>query len=426
MRLRDMIANTRRETKEAAEFAALSARLRSHEPEAEGRRERLCQDVLDRVVAKLPEAPDTRLVAAMKELLENMLRFEGMFAVNDAPRWQPATTADTWAAIAALSHQLAIFEKLSAAYAIEEILSNLVLQVVLRFIPAAEAETPVMLSAPLYALLHNPALSIEGALGTILTDPRSKEVFPRLYRQLELNIFDVSGINPAKPGSKQPVLPTKAKDMGVEALVSEYTGNTPLRAYFETQFPFAIPFSARFEHCHVLGGSGHGKTQLLQSMQLKDIDQLVKGNGSIVVIDSQGDMIRTILGLAELANLSERIVLIDPNDIENPPCLNLFDFGLDRLTHYSAVDREKLVNGAIALYEYMFGALLGADLTQRQGVIFRYLARLMMVVPGATIHTLREFMEDPETTRKYLPKLDPTSKIFFETQFFSRVYDDTR
>jgi hypothetical protein len=94
---------------------------------------------------------------------------------------------------------------------------------------------------------------------------------------------------------------------------------------------------------------------------------------------------------------------------------------LDRLIRYNSVEREKLVNGAIALYEYMFGALLGADLTQRQGVIFRYLARLMMVVPGATIHTLREFMEDPESTRKYFPKLDPVSKIFFETQFFSKV-----
>jgi hypothetical protein len=47
----------------------------------------------------------------------------------------------------------------------------------------------------------------------------------------------------------------------------------------------------------------------------------------------------------------------------------------------------------------MFGALLGADLTERQGVIFRYLARLLMSVPGATIHTLIEFMENPEAAR---------------------------
>ena len=29
-----------------------------------------------------------------------------------------------------------------------------------------------------------------------------------------------------------------------------------------------------------------------------------------------------------------------------------------------------LLNGAIELYRYMFGALLGADLTQKQGLIF--------------------------------------------------------
>src|SRR4051812_9058114 len=133
-----------------------------------------------------------------------------------------------------------------------------------------------------------------------------------------------------------------------------------------------------------------------------------------------------VLGIADLANVSDRIVLIDPNDIEYPPCLNLFDFGLDRVTRYSPVEREKLINGAIALYEYLFGALLGADLTQRQGVIFRYLARLMMTVPGATIHTLMQFMEEPDAVQPHLDKLDATSRHFFRSQFFSPSFNDTR
>jgi hypothetical protein len=120
------------------------------------------------------------------------------------------------------------------------------------------------------------------------------------------------------------------------------------------------------------------------------------------------------------------LVLIDPNDIDHPPALNLFDFGLNRLERYSAAEREKLVNGAIALYEYLFGALLGAELTQRQGVIFRYLARLMMTVPNGTIHTLMEFMEDPEATRPHLDKLDRISRHFFETQFYSTAFNETR
>ena len=46
-----------------------------------------------------------------------------------------------------------------------------------------------------------------------------------------------------------------------------------------------------------------------------DIAQLLNGRGSIVVIDSQGDMIKNILHLAEMQHLSDRLVLIDPNDI---------------------------------------------------------------------------------------------------------------
>ena len=194
----------------------------------------------------------------------------------------------------------------------------------------------------------------------------------------------------------------------------------------------ALPFAARFEHTHIVGGSGHGKTQLLQQLILGDLHALEgAGHGSLIVIDSQGDLIRAITHLAAFSprvegSLAERLVLIDPNDVEHPPALNLFDFGLERLERYGPVEREKLVNGAIALYEYMFGGLLGAELTQRQGVIFRYFARLMMAVPGATIHTLRGFMEEPETTTAYFPALEPLARQFFETQFFSKTFDDTR
>src|SRR5713226_3075423 len=155
---------------------------------------------------------------------------------------------------------------------------------------------------------------------------------------------------------------------------------------------FSIPLASRLEHTHIVGGTGYGKTQLIQRMLLDDIDRLQEGKGSIVVIDSQGDLIKTISHMAIMKNLANHVVLIDPNDIEHPPCLNLFDFGLDRVNQYNALEREKLLNGAIALYEYIFGALLGAELTNRQGVIFRYLSRLMMTVPNATIDTLVDFM----------------------------------
>jgi len=196
--------------------------------------------------------------------------------------------------------------------------------------------------------------------------------------------------------------------------------------------PLSLPLDSRLEHTHVVAGSGHGKTQLLQHMIIThDLEEVAKGRRSLIVMDSQGDLIRNILHLAEFSprifgGLSERLIYIDPTDILNPPCLNLFDFGLSRVKNYSALEQEKLITSAISLYEYLFGALLGAELTNRQGVIFRYLASLLMVVPGATIFTLMDFMEEPELVRPHLSKLDASSARFFNTQFFSSSFDTTR
>jgi hypothetical protein len=429
MRLLDMFANARRQNREGAELAEIMSRLARFRGETAEERNTLCHKVLSGALARSPHTAGTPIREAVWGLLQNILSYEGIYTVTlpgIGSKWDSAPGA-LWEEIAQAKRELANFEDQQRAAAMTQILTALVLIATPEHgPPVADEEGGPSLSAPLSALFPRPDHTIENMLGIFLGHPNGKDAFPKLWKQLEWNVLTASGINPAKKSSKEVVLPTKAKDKAAGELIEEYLGQTPFAEYFSSQVPFSILLSSRFEHTHIVGGSGHGKTQLLQSMQLRDIDLLLQGKGSIIVIDSQGDMIRTMLGLKDLAALSDRIVLIDPNDIEHPPCLNLFDFGLDRLGRYSAADREKLINGAIALYEYMFGALLGADLTQRQGVIFRYLARLLMVVPGATIHTLREFMEEPETTREYFGKLDPTSRIFFETQFFSRVYDDTR
>ena len=76
----------------------------------------------------------------------------------------------------------------------------------------------------------------------------------------------------------------------------------------------------------------------------------------------------------------------------------------------------------------MFGALLGADLTMRQGTIFQFLASLMMLVPNATIKTFMGFLQEPQRTRPYLSRLreDSAARVFLETEFFAKKSDRTR
>ncbi len=221
----------------------------------------------------------------------------------------------------------------------------------------------------------------------------------------------------------QPIYPADYKGTDV---VDTYLSGTLLKDLFTLRTPFAIPEQSRFEHMHMVAGSGHGKTQTLQYFIAKDLNDVALGDKSIVVIDSQGDLINTIL--ASCALPPEKIVLIDPEDIAYPVSLNLFSVGQDRLASYNDLERERLTNSIIELYDFVLGSLLSAGMTAKQSVVFRYVTRLMFHIPDATIHTLKELMEPGGTDkyREHIAKLESTPRRFFETEFDSKEFTNTK
>ncbi len=298
----------------------------------------------------------------------------------------------------------------------------------------ATDDSVVLPEAKAWDLCDNIAEAIERAIITFFDqDVVNARLFESLRERFDDNAYTVSSVPREERHSagSRFIPPTKNKEKSPEYLVQAYLQGTPLCSFFESALPFAIPFPARFEHTHIVGGTGHGKTQLLQFLINHDLVRSMEDGRSVVVIDSQGDLIRTVSRLGYFSpsasgSLSDRFVLVDPNDVEHPVCLNMFDFNRDRLSGYAPVDREKILNATVELYEYFFGALLGAELTQRQGLIFRYLARLLLEIPNATIHTLREIMEDGERFRPYMEKLHGTTRSFFATQFFDRKFGETK
>ncbi len=173
-------------------------------------------------------------------------------------------------------------------------------------------------------------------------------------------------------------------------------------------FRLTLPEKIRNEHMHIIAGSGHGKTQLLQSMILDDIDM---GN-SVVVIDSQRDMIKKLLRVVP----EDKLVYIDPTD-EYAPAINLFG---------QRNNDEQSIATAVELYEYIFSAL-DTELTTKQATVYRFVSRLMMTIPNATIHTMREVLEQGlGGYAVYLSQLNETAQAFFRNQYETRNYNDTR
>lgn len=295
----------------------------------------------------------------------------------------------------------------------------------------ADDDSVVFPQARAYDLCESLPEVIQRMMGTFFdTDVREAYLFETLCDQFDDNLLAASGLSSEDRYTKNPrlILPVDSKLSEPSALVDVYLQGTSLHRFLYNTLPFAIPFPARFEHTHVVGGTGHGKTQLMQFLIYHDLVRAQEDGRSVVVLDSQGDLIRTIsrMGCFSDPAFADRFVLVDPNDIEHPVCLNMFDFNRDRLSGYAPVDREKILNATIELYEYFFGALLGADLTQRQGLIFRYLARLLIEIPDATIHTLRALMEDGEPFKPYMEKLTGTARSFFVTQFFEPKFRETK
>lgn len=230
--------------------------------------------------------------------------------------------------------------------------------------------------------------------------------FRTLRDQLDANYQSTHRTNP--------VFPTEYAGKDV---VGTYLAGTPLRHLFEIKTPFALPEHVRFEHTYMLGGTGHGKTTAVKYFLKNDIAEVIEGNKSVVVIDSQTELINQ---LARIDVPKERVVWIDPDDIAFPLALNLFAVGQERFASYSALEREQLRSSVIELYEFVLASLMDTGLTGQQRVLFRYCVRLMLEVPDATLLTLLDVLEQPKGCPDYvahIARLEPIPKRFFESQF---------
>ena len=286
-------------------------------------------------------------------------------------------------------------------------------------------------TAPLYTYVKDIGAVIHKILATVFAqDLQNDKLFDDLREQLLINIANASNIpvEDRYTTSKKWVMPEEKTGVEPSELVRLYLTGTPFIDILATEIPLYLPEAVRFEHTHIVAGTGHGKTQTLQFLIAGDIEEAIKEKRSVVVMDSQGDLLQTLMRSHYFADPSirERFIYIDPMDLERPVGLNLFDVDLSSSSIPSAVARETILNNTVELYDFFFGSLLGAELTQKQGLVFRYLAVLMMRIPGANVHTLRELMEDGRKFQPYMKTLQGSARTFFETRFFDKAFNETK
>lgn len=156
-----------------------------------------------------------------------------------------------------------------------------------------------------------------------------------------------------------------------------------------------MPEGMRVEHMQVVASPGHGKTTLFTEMIIKDLES----ESAIILIDSQNDL---ILELSKRIPL-DRLILIDPASYAPP--LNIFAQG---------ATGESGITSALDLFEYIFSGL-GVEMTGRQRMVYRYLSRLCMTIPGGSVRTLRKLLQPGGVDEydEYVQALSENERAFF-------------
>jgi len=296
-----------------------------------------------------------------------------------------------------------------------------------------QIEMPTPFTIPLILTLPEPKAFLDNLIGELWQQPYiDAGLFVEVSRQIYLNMCRISGIaDPYDP--KKPFKRVQDFDGSITDAVDEYLGGTPFRDLLLAPVPLRFSYEDRFSHMHVLGGSGAGKTTLLQNLILHDLKS--DNPPALVIVDSQGDLISNLSRLAlfdpDTGSLADRFLLITPKDTKHPPALNIFDVNRDRLGAYDEAAKEQVTAGVIQTFDYLFAGLLGADLTAKQGIFFRFVARLMLALPEtmgrtATILDMLGLMDDVAPFKEAIESLPPIQRQFFERDFPSKTFVQTK
>lgn len=246
-------------------------------------------------------------------------------------------------------------------------------------------------------------------------------IFAEMRRVLQGNVETMSG-------DGKPLSAIDYKGTSTE-IIEGYLAGTPLLDLFLAPVPFSVPDRPyRMEHTFILGGSGAGKTTLIQNILLQDLAK--DDPPGMVIIDPKGKLVERIQQLKVFDDrLKERIVIVDPADT---PALNMF--AASPRTYPGDVQQE-IESQAISNFAYVFSSL-NSPMTQKQAVCFTFCVRLLFKVPGATINTLMELLNDPLQFPKsprqsaeaspfwpHIQKLDETSRQFFIGDYYSNFLE---
>lgn len=162
----------------------------------------------------------------------------------------------------------------------------------------------------------------------------------------------------------------------------------------------------RERHEYIIGGTGNGKTTLLQYQVVQDM-QAGKG---IAVVDPHGDMAETLLRHV----LSERIkdvVYFNPDDLEYPIGLNLLELTPGLTGNELLREKDIITESVISVFRKIFSDEDTGG--HRIEYVLRNTIQTALTVENATLFTVFDLLNDPKYRKGIIKTLEDKNLINF-------------
>jgi hypothetical protein len=175
--------------------------------------------------------------------------------------------------------------------------------------------------------------------------------------------------------------------------------------------PIGLTESERERHMYIIGGTGNGKTTMLQYAIVQDIQN---GHG-VAVIDPHGDMAKEIASRIPEHRIKD-VIYFNPDDLSYPIGMNLLE--LDENLEGDDLLREKdlITESVVSIFRKIFSDDDSGG--HRIEYILRNATQTALTIKDATLFTIYDLLNDGKYRRKVITKLtDENLQKFWRNEF---------
>jgi len=206
---------------------------------------------------------------------------------------------------------------------------------------------------------------------------------------------------------KSPVLPLP---LTVKTNKEQFAITFAQNSYGDTKIPIGLTQKEREKHMYILGATGTGKTTLLKTMIMQDIQN---GNGT-AVIDPHGDLIEDILAAIPQERIKD-VVYFNPADREYPVGINFLEIPQYLTKDEADMEKDIITSNLISVFSKISSAKAWGP---RMEHILRNATLTALSTENPSVITIHRLLLDYQYRKGIVEKLiDPVLKMFWQKEF---------